>query len=394
MSWLNHAVMYQIFIDRFAGYDEEKDWQQPDYLGGTLRGIIEKFDYIRSLGVNTIWLSPFYRGSAYHGYEISDFFSVDEHFGTEQDLQELIDLAHSHNIRVIADMVPNHVSYLHPYFADARHNTDSPYRDWFYFDKDNSYVGFLTHKNMAKLKLDNPDAMDYMISSARKWLAMGLDGYRVDHIIGLSNQNVKDLFGPLKAEFPDAAFFGEASLFGPEGDPLGSRMSYEGLSTVRVPKKRRLWLFRKRALTAMNNSYVGLLDGMLDFYGAYQFVQLARSNSSHTAKRVQKKLQRHARRYPDHFSLVYFFDNHDLNRYLFVAGGDKQKLLTALSIMFSLPGAKVIYYGTEVGLSQDKNFTDLPSHGDMQARRPMPWREDEQDSELLAAVRSIIASRK
>jgi glycosidase len=383
--------MYQIFIDRFAGYDPAIDWHTPEFMGGSLRGIIDKFDYIQDLGVNTVWLSPFCKTSAFHGYEVTDFMKVDPRFGTEKDLKELIALCHKNGMKIIADIVPNHVSAQHPFFIDAKTNPASPYRNWFFFKAwPDQHVGFQTFGNMAKLNLDNQQVREHILASARKWLDMGLDGYRIDHVIGLSNQNVQDVFGVLQKEYPGKVFFGEAAMFGLGGDPASTRASSKGLHTVRIPKKTLIWALKDRGLNLMIRNYTQLLDGMLDFYFAHHIVRYARATSDVERAFIKKKLQQHVAKYPNHFSLVFFLDNHDLTRYLYHAKGDKQKLLDAAGVMFSLDGAKVIYYGTEVGVTQDLSFMDSGEIHDIQARKPMPWNVADQDIQLLESFKKLI----
>ncbi|MDG6219386.1 MAG: alpha-amylase family glycosyl hydrolase [Candidatus Thermoplasmatota archaeon] len=115
-NWIKKAVIYQILIDRFAGYDPKKNWKKPQFIGGNLKGIIDSLSYLKNLGVNAIWISPFYKTSAYHGYHITDFYKVDPHFGNKNDLKRLIDLIHQNDMYIIADFVPNHVSKYHPFF--------------------------------------------------------------------------------------------------------------------------------------------------------------------------------------------------------------------------------------------------------------------------------------
>jgi cyclomaltodextrinase len=394
MSWIESAVIYHIFIDRFAGYDPKRDWQQPEHMGGNLRGIIDKFEYIRSLGVNTIWLSPFYKSESFHGYDITDYLAVDERFGTEADLKELIDLAHGAGMKVIADIVPNHLSSKHPYFQDAQSNPDSKYHDWFIWDNwPKKYRRFITYDAMPKLNLRNPAARDYILTAARKWLSLGLDGYRIDHVMGLTNQTVSDVFGQLKQEFPDRAFIGEAAIFGSDGEPAASTINIRGVKTLQVPHKYIVWALRQFGLNDLYRNYIGRLDGMLDFYFAHHMARFARTSDPVKRARIAAKLRRHVDSYPSGFSLVLFLDNHDLTRYLFRCGGDTETLLAAAELQFSLKGPKAIYYGTEVGLSQDKSFVDTPICHDIQARKPMPWDESAQDLELLNHYRQIIARR-
>lgn len=392
MSWLNSAVIYQILIDRFAGYDDSKDWRQPDFMGGNLRGIIDQLDYIRDLGVNTIWLSPFYASEGYHGYWITDFMSVEPRFGTEADLKELIDKAHEHGLKVIGEMVPNHVSHHHPFFIDAKSNPNSPYRDWFTFTNwPDSYHRYMSFDDMPKLNFDNPSVVQHLIDAGRKWLAMGLDGYRIDHVIGLKNSAVRAIFAPLKQEFPEAVFFGEAALFdGSNGDPAKKRIPFSGLAGVRIPHKYSAWLQKEHGLDDMMRNYIGLLDGMLDFYTADQMVKFSQTKSTKKRQRIADRLRQHVHNYPADFTLVHFLDNHDLTRYLFRTDGDTSVLLDAMKVLFRLEGAKVIYYGSEVGVSQEKSFIDSTYH-DIEARQPMPWNPNNQNQELLRSYKALLA---
>ena len=96
LAWFKDSIIYQILIDRFAGFKKKENWDKPQFLGGNLRGITEKLPYLKELGINTIWITPFYKCSEYHGYHITDFFKVDQNFGTIDDLKELINSAHKY----------------------------------------------------------------------------------------------------------------------------------------------------------------------------------------------------------------------------------------------------------------------------------------------------------
>jgi glycosidase len=387
MSWLSDAVIYQVFIDRFAGYDPQKDWHLAERMGGNLRGVIDKFEYIKSLGVNTIWLSPFYKAYSYHGYDTTDYYTVDEHLGTEADLKELIDLVHQNGMKIIADFVPNHCSYKHPYFLDAQRDPKSPYRDWFVFTHwPDAYMPFYVFSSMPKINHNNPAALEHVRGAARKWLALGLDGYRVDHAVGLSNQTIDALLGPLKAEFADRVFFGETAMFNTDGEP-DSRVTVRAVKTFGIPNRYLVWALGSYGLDRIFRNYMGHFDGVLDFYVLYQLVRMARGVNP---KRINRKLQRHVAKYPPNYVLIHFLDNHDQNRYLFRVGGDISKLLLAANMQFSLPGAKVIYYGTEIGMNQEMDFKQAGML-DTQARQPMPWDESRWNHELLQAYKKLVA---
>lgn len=130
IDWIDSEVIYQIMVDRFNG-----EWIEHDnanhFMGGTLKGVIEKLDYIKDMGITTIWLSPVSCTANYHGYHITDFMNIDPHFGTIEDFDMLVDTVHKKGMKIIADFVPNHCSVEHPYFKDALANRNSPYRKWF-----------------------------------------------------------------------------------------------------------------------------------------------------------------------------------------------------------------------------------------------------------------------
>ena len=94
VDWFKNAIIYHILIDRFAGFKILKNWEEPVFLGGNIKGIIQSLPYLNNLGINTIWISPFYKTSEYHGYHITDFYQVEPHFGTVKEIKELIEIIH------------------------------------------------------------------------------------------------------------------------------------------------------------------------------------------------------------------------------------------------------------------------------------------------------------
>lgn len=378
MSWLNNAVIYQIFIDRFAGFDDVTGWDEPKYLGGNIKGIIDNVPYLKDLGVNVIWLSPFYKGVVYHGYHITDFYNVDEHFGSEEDLKKLIHLVHENGMKIICDFVPNHCSNQHPFFIDALNDKNSKYRDWFKFDsKSNDYMCFLSYKELPKFNLDNRDAREHILGAARKWMKLGFDGYRIDHVIGVSNNNLRKIVEPLIEEFPESVFIGEAVFMG---------IKFKELVTINVPKKYLIWMLNLKTLLYKN--YDGILDGVLDFRTAKYFEKYALGKDKYKVK-IQCKLKE----FDDKLDLITFLDNHDVERFLFRCGGDTLKLKKAAKLQFSLKNPTIIYYGTEVGLSQKAPFSSRQSYPDILARKPMIWEVSNQDLDLLKYYKSLIKNK-
>jgi maltose alpha-D-glucosyltransferase / alpha-amylase len=198
--WFKGAVFYEIHIRGF--FDANGDGS------GDFRGLTEKLDYLQWLGIDCIWLLPFYRSPLRDGgYDISDFTDVHPDYGTVADVHELIDAAHARRIRVIADLVMNHTSSDHPWFQESRSSPDSPKRDWYvwsdandryqdarviFIDTESSnwtfdpvagqYYWHRFFSHQPDLNYDNPEVQEAMLDVLRFWLDLGLDGFRLDAV--------------------------------------------------------------------------------------------------------------------------------------------------------------------------------------------------------------------
>lgn len=377
-EWFQDSVVYQVFIDRFAGFEDREDWHNPEYVGGDLEGIRERLDYIEELGVDVIWISPFYEGETYHGYHITDMYSVDPEFGTEKDLKELIEEVHARDMKIIADFVPNHVSVEHEFFKEASSFPNSEYRDWFYFKRwPDRYLSFLDYdQDLVKLNLENDDARQHVIDAARKWLDLGLDGYRIDHVLGPSHGFWNRFEREIHEEFPDAVLIGEAWWHG---------IDFQHLETFEMPRKYLQALTGSQELVQRN--YIKILDGVLDFK-AREIVLSVLGSSFLPDSLAEHFLKLHYSHYPGEFQLPNFLDNHDTNRALYELGNDREKLKKAFSLMLEQDQPTVIYYGTEIGMTQHQSMSEFAKHGDLQAREPMKW--NNQDGELLEFFREKI----
>lgn len=365
-AWAQEAVVYQIFVDRFTGV--ENRWLEPDemngFTGGNLRGVIDKLHYIADLGVTAIWLSPIFVTPTYHGYDTTDYYQVDPRFGTNEDLRELIGAAHARNLRVLLDFVANHTSLDFAPFAQAKVDPASPYRAWFGFDEGHrhGYRTFFNVASMPQLDTDQPAVRAFLLDAARHWLTeYDVDGYRLDYAAGPSHAFWSEFRAACKAAKPDCWLFGEVTLAGDD---------------LRV--------------------YQGRLDGCLDFAFCRTLRQLCAQpqpalSLAHFANLVQ---QSHRFFHADGgeapaFLLPSFLDNHDINRFLWVAGNDQARLRLAAGLLFAFGDAPVIYYGTEVGLSQPRSKGPWRE----EARHPMLW-GSAQDSILLAYFKELIALRR
>lgn len=206
-KWWMQAVGYQIYPRTF--YDANQDGV------GDLRGIITKLDYLNELGIDLIWIGPFYRSPMDdNGYDVSDFYDVDPMFGSLDDAKELIEKAHAKGIRIILDLVLNHTSDEHPWFMEARSSVDNPKRDYYIWQKGKKVEGKLLpptnwgsffegsawnydakteefymkifSNKMPDLNWANPELREEMFKVARWWLDQGVDGFRVDAIAHLA----------------------------------------------------------------------------------------------------------------------------------------------------------------------------------------------------------------
>ncbi|MFH1100940.1 MAG: alpha-amylase family glycosyl hydrolase [Methanobacteriota archaeon] len=382
ITWFKHAIIYHILIDRFAGYPSTKNWETPTFLGGILNGITEKISYLNDLGINTIWISPFYQTSAYHGYHITDFYQVDPHYGTLEDLKTLIQTIHQNNMRIIADFVPNHCSKEHPYFKDAQHDRNSPYQDWFYFTHwPDEYQCFLSIREIPKINLDNQEARHHIITAAEYWLNLGLDGYRLDHVIGPSHDFWKEFTTTIRTKHPTSILIGEAWMHG---------IKRHELQTLHITHKYLKWLHGAVSDTLFKE-YIGELDGVLDFR-VQQLIKNLIIDRKISIKTFYKLLKNHYNQFPKTFFLPTFLDNHDMDRFLFLCGNDIEKLQQAARLQFSLPQPVIIYYGTESGVTQTQSIWKNPSYGDLQARQPMNW--DQQNTALIQFYKQAIAQKK
>jgi cyclomaltodextrinase len=382
-DWFRNTIIYHIFIDRFAGFPSSHHWDKPEFLGGTIRGIIDTLPYLLDLGVSTLWISPFYKTSVYHGYHITDYYQVDPHFGTLDDLKTLIQEAHKNKLHIIADFVPNHCSKEHPFFKEAQHNKNSDYHNWFYFTHwPDDYLCFLSVKEIPKLNLHNPPTREHILNAATYWLGLGLDGFRLDHVIGPSHQFWSDFHNEIKTRFPHAILIGEAWMMG---------IKKKELRTLQVPNKYLKWLSGASSDTLFRD-YIGTLDGVLDFKIQELLKKYATNPTTNTKKILTKQLTRHYSRFPEQYYLPTFLDNHDLDRFLFTCGNDKEKLKAAATLQFSLPQPAIIYYGTETGMTQTTSQWTIPSNGDLQARQPMNW--DTPDQDLQDFYKQLIQKKK
>jgi glycosidase len=345
-EWADQALIYQIFPDRFFP-GKTRPWISTkslnDFYGGTIRGIIDKLEYIQSHGFNTIWLNPFFTTTSHHGYNASDYYAVEPRLGTIEDLRELITTAHKLGLRLILDFVANHWSKDHFTFQDAQHNPHSQYRDWYFWKKwPDEYECYFNVRELPKINLDNSSARAYMLEVVRYWLREGFDGYRLDFAYGPSHDFWVDFRRACRETKPDCWIFGEV-IHSPE----------------------------------LLRSYTGIFDGTLDFYLA-RALRDTFAQGTMSLSEFEAFLAGHEAYFPGNHIRPSFLDNHDEERFLSLASENKSKLCLAALVQYSLSGPPIVYAGTETGLSQERHSFQNGRNVFEECRLPMNWETADQ----------------
>ncbi len=359
-QWAKDAVIYQIFVDRFYPGDG-REWLPAkdlmDFHGGTLWGVRDKLNYLTDLGITCIWLTPIFPGPTHHGYDATDYLSVEPRYGGDEALHALVEAAHARGIRILLDLAASHLSNQHPYFVEALENLRSPYREYFSFD-DKDPIGYRTFfgvPSMPSINLQSPVARAWMCDVAKYWLReFDVDGYRLDHANGPGPDFWTEFQAACKSVKPDCLTFG---------------------AVVETPDILR--------------AYVGRLDGLLDFQ-IEDALRKTYAFGTMSEKEFEHFVERHYVYFPSEFVMPTFLDNHDMDRFLFVAQGNKEALRRAAAAQMRLPQPPIIYYGTEVGLSQRDG---KGTFGLEVSRLPMLWGEA-QDHSLLSYYKGLIFARR
>ncbi len=369
--WVQDAIFYQIFPDRFANGDSNNDppnlqkWGSAPTLwgfqGGDLRGIIQHLDYLLDLGITAIYLNPIFSSPSTHRYNTSDYYQIDPKLGSLADFRVLVDILHKNDIRLVLDGVFNHVGRGFFAFVDVLENGEhSPYKDWFHIndypldayddDKKINYLGWWNHKSLPKLNTANKHVRKYIFDVAKYWIDQGIDGWRLD----VPNEIDDDDFW---AEFRrvvrtanrDAYLLGEIWDVNPRWANDGH---FDGLTNYPV-----------------RDGLVELLQG--------------RENVIQFQDRINRLINAYK---PENLSAMYVpLDSHDTERFKTMVGGSLEKLKLAFLFQMAFPGAPGIYYGDEVGIEGGK---------DPDSRRAFPWNEADWNQELRTWVKTLIALRK
>ena len=365
VDWLSKAVVYQIFTDRFfRGGDGDKshitmkwgDKPTPwSVAGGDLWGIIQKLDYICDLGVNTLYLTPIFTSNSNHKYDTLDYCNVDPRFGGNDAFRALMTECRKRGVRVILDAVFNHCSDKFHYFLDVcKNGKSSEYYDWFIIHGDRpikrplNYETFSSCEFMPKWNTANPKVQEYLCRVGEYWIKeYDVDGWRLDVSDEVSHEFWRLFRRRIKALGADKVLIGENwhdSQSYLIGDQFDSVMNY------------------------------AFTKAMLDFfvYGTIDAQALC--------DRLNGLLMRNMTQV--NHMMLNLIDCHDTHRFYSVCGKNEGKLLNALATEMFMPGAPMIYYGTE-----------LPAEGgyDPDNRRCFDW---SRGGEFKQKVKELVGYKK
>jgi len=358
--WFHKTTIYQIYPRSF--HDSNGDGI------GDLPGILQKLDYIQSLGFETLWISPFFASpQADFGYDISDYTSIAPEYGTVQDALALIEEVHRRGMKIVLDMVMNHTSIEHAWFQESRSSRDNPKADWYLWrDQPNNWMsvtggsGWHYAKERGQyfwasflpfqpdLNYHNPKVKQAMLDVVRFWLDRGVDGFRLD----IFNYIFKDAgfrdnpfsFKLLPSEDDSSSFFQQAkyTVNQPESfefarefravcDEYGEKLSIGEVSGGSQTIRRFLGGEENDGLTLVFDF------GMMNFkFTANYFRNLIR----------EMELQ-----YRSPFMPVYVFSNHDKRRSMSNLGGDVRKARLLHTLQLTVRGVPCMYYGEELGMT-------------------------------------------
>jgi maltose alpha-D-glucosyltransferase/alpha-amylase len=392
--WYKDAVIYQLHVRTFC--DSNADGI------GDFRGLTSKLDYLQELGINAIWLLPFYPSPLRDdGYDIADYTSVHPSYGTLQDFKDFLAAAHNRRLRVITEMVVNHTSDQHPWFQEARSSRENPKRDWYVWsDTDNRYQGvriifvdtemsnwawdpisksyywhrFFNHQ--PDLNYDNPAVRDAMWEVMKFWLDIGVDGFRLDAVPylierdGTSCENlpetheiIRDFRKRIDLAYPGKMLLAEANQW-----PADVR-SYFGNGdefhmAFHFPLMPRMFMAVK---LEDRKPIIEILEQTPQIPENCQWCIFLRNHDELTLEMVTD------------IERDYMYDEYAVDKAMRINLGIRRRLAPMLEndrrrvelltgLLLSMPGTPIIYYGDEIGMGDNIYLGDRNG-----VRTPMQW---------------------
>lgn len=388
-GWYKNAVFYQIFVDRFYNGEENgkvlspkknsflySTWEDSpmyikdhqgnilrwDFFGGNLKGVIEKLDYLQSLGIGGIYLNPIFKARSNHKYDTGDYLEIDEMFGDEETFRTLIEESKKRNIRIVLDGVFNHVGADSRYFnafgtydsVGAAQSMDSPYYPWFnFFQYPHEYESWWGVKDLPNVNEHHPGYRNFIVGPngvIEKWTRMGIGGWRLDVADEMPDEFISDIRATMEAAAEEQILIGEV---------------WEDASNKIAYGKRRRYLLGDELHGTMNYPFK---DGVIAYLNGHM-----------RAKDLYTRFMSLKENYPSEalYAALNNLGTHDTRRIL-TELKDLRKLKVAVGMLLTFPGVPCIYYGDEAGMEGE---------ADPYNRGPYPWgRESEQIKEIYKSM--------
>jgi maltose alpha-D-glucosyltransferase / alpha-amylase len=395
--WFQKAVFYEVLTRGFQDSNDDGT--------GDLKGLTERLDYLEWLGVDALWLLPFYQSPLRDGgYDISDFFTVLPEYGNIADAAEFLDEAHRRGIRVIADMVMNHTSDAHPWFQESRQDKTNRFADWFVWGDDDSrwseariiftdtevsnwtwdpqrqqYYWHRFFHHQPDLNYDNPDVAEAMLNVVKFWLDLGLDGFRLDAVPylferdGTNGENLKETHDYLKMvraevdkNYADKVLLAEANQWPTDvvdyfGDGDECHMCFH------FPLMPRMFMALRRE---QRYPITEILAQTPDIPDGCQWGIFLRNHDELTLEMVTDEERDYM--YSEYASDPRMKINVGIRRRLFPLLDNDRRIAELLhAMLYSLPGSPIMYYGDEIGMGDNIYLGDRDA-----VRTPMQWTPD------------------
>jgi maltose alpha-D-glucosyltransferase/alpha-amylase len=392
--WYKDAVFYELYVRAFN--DSNGDGH------GDLRGVIQKLDYLVNLGVDCVWLMPIYPSPLKDdGYDIADFYGVLTEYGVLEDFKTLVQEAHRRGLRIIADLVLNHTSDQHPWFQAARLSRTSPYRqyyvwsdsdqkfsdariifidtessNWTWDEEAGQYFWHRFYSSQPDLNYDSPAVREEMLRVMKFWLDLGIDGFRADAVPylfereGTNCENLPETHAYLKRirRFMDENYPGKILLCEANQWPEDVRPYFgdgdEFHMGFHFPVMPRIYMALEKG---QRGPLAWILDRTPPIPEDCQWCTFLRNHDELTLEMVTEEERQWMWQ-------VYAPEprmrlNLGIRRRLApLLGNDRRKIELANSLLFTLPGSPVLYYGDEIGMGDDIWLPDRNG-----GRTPMQW---------------------
>ena len=396
--WWKNAVVYCVDVKRFADSDGD-GW-------GDFRGLSRKVDYLADLGVTCLWLMPFFPSPLQDdGYDISDYYTVDPRLGSLGDVVDFLRTAHDRGLRVIIDLVPNHTSVEHPWFQDARRGPESRYHDWYVWSDDpppetpsdvafpgdetsiwqydevaGRYYLHRFYRFQPDLDVSNPEVRDEITRIAGFWTELGVDGFRMDAVPALLQSDdqaevgrlpdphefLRDLRGFLSRRNGESFLLGEANVPRPDQPRFfGAADSPELSACFDFITMANVWLALARGDAG---PLAHAIENRPHIPPESQWATFVRNHDELTLDRLTPGEMEDVFRAFGPSKRMQVYGRGLRRRLAAMLDGDQARIRLVLSLLFSLPGTPVIFYGDEIGMGEN-----LAADGRLAVRTPMQW---------------------